>query len=195
MRNFFKRNLPIFIIGILIIVLFLIAIFLHAQKQNFGLNLKKVGITLPESTAIANETSSSSIAKDYSANTTKPTITNSDDTSGESTASIDVNPRLNPVTVKPEDIKKIDSSLVLTFYDDNGFIPRESRASLGEVIEWVNKSSSEIVIREKTVKFDEFKVGVHILPGDSFKFRIYKEGLWAYEDINSKKLGYMLIGK
>lgn len=170
--QFFKRNSPIFIIGLLAALIFGVLIII-GQNSSSGINLKE---TL-EATFNISSRSNTEPEDVY----TPPTETSLEETL--------VDPPGREIIKEPIVIP----DLIISF-DGEKFIPKSTQTINGQVVTWVNNSGKTITIVELINKFKEFSEGVTLKPGESFTLKLYKDKIWTYKETATEAIGRMLIG-
>jgi len=83
--------------------------------------------------------------------------------------------------------------LEISYTEEDGFIPKETQALLGQKVRWTNNSDREIKIIQSIKKFDEFKDGLIIKPAESFELELYEGKLWTYKEEQSQTYGSIFI--
>ena len=174
-QNFLKRNKPIFAIGILLAIIFVVITFL-SRKNPSGISLiENVGdIFDDEKEVVFNPNNDITGSNAYVAEAEETTETTSGIVSTATT------------------ILQTPEVLEITFTSD-GFLPSTANAAKGQVVTWKNGTAAEIVIKELIKKHEEFASGVAIAPGASFELKLYGTKLWTFEEVGSGKIGRLYI--
>ena len=152
LKNFSERNKPIFTIGLVTFVLFLLIIALYEVKTHNGPGMTKIG----------NESS----------------FTVSQETSGTSPDAV----QQPNQSVSPEQNVDTTFGIVDVEFKDTGWVPKTTRVVQGQVVKWTNNTAAAIFLKQKTPTYTELKVSVQIDPGQSFNFRMTHVGEWNYEE-------------
>ena len=92
-------------------------------------------------------------------------------------------------TLKPDVSNKV---LEITYTKD-GFSPKEPNAYSGQLVRWKNTTDKEITLVETIQKFPEFELGVKIAPNGVYEFRIAKDKLWTYKELETGSFGSIFI--
>lgn len=153
LKNFSERNKPVFTIGLVTLVLFLLIIAFYAVKTHKGPGLKKIG----------NESS----------------FTVTPETAGTSPSAVD---QQTTRTSSPEQNIDATFGITDVKFTDTGWSPKITRAIQGQVVRWTNNTAAAIFLRQKTPAYTELTAPVQIEPGQSFNFRMTKAGDWNYEE-------------
>ena len=78
-------------------------------------------------------------------------------------------------------------------YTKGGFSPKEPDADSGQLVRWKNTTDKEIILVETLQKFPEFELGVKIAPNGVYEFRITKDKLWTYKELETGNFGSIFI--
>jgi len=78
-------------------------------------------------------------------------------------------------------------------YTKDGFNPKEPDAASGQLVRWKNITDKEITIVETIKKFSEFEIGIKIAPNGIYEFRITKNKLWTYKELETGNFGSIFI--
>lgn len=170
--NFAKRNQPIFIIGLLTAIAFGVIIFV-GQSADSGVSLK--------------ETIQNTFSVEERAPPSLP----------ESNFQIDPEQESSNITQeqapKSERPKANRPTIEIVFTEEEGFSPSSVQTGKGQVVRWINNSEREITIKELIKKHEEFSSGITIEPGGSYELTLYGRQLWTFKELESGKVGRMLI--
>jgi len=74
-------------------------------------------------------------------------------------------------------------------YTDEGFIPRVTRIRVGQNVNWTNKTENTIYLKQIKPYYKEFEESLSIRPNESFKFKMTEVGTWTYEETESGDWG------
>jgi hypothetical protein len=151
-KNFSERNKPIFTIGLITLVLFLVIIAFYEVKTHKGPGLTKIG----------NESS----------------FTVSKETSGTGPDAV----QQPTQSSSPEQNIDATFGIVGVEFKDNGWVPKITRVVQGQVVKWTNSTAAAIFLKQKTPTYNELNAPVQIDPGKSFNFRMTQAGDWNYEE-------------
>ena len=83
-------------------------------------------------------------------------------------------------------------NLEITF-TENGFVPAQTNAYLGQKIVFINETGGKITIAQKIPLFDELSGGISIEAGARFEFKLTKDKLWTFMEENSGFEGTLFI--
>lgn len=212
-KNFLKRNAPIFIFGLIIALIFVIITLLQprTQKTTPG-SFKKVEEEVfkeeppkeePKTqTQYAPQTPSpENIGKPYFYGEYDPTLR---DEQGypipPKPGSTPIPPYANSTDVEMirnlelEVYKKRTAPVYINFTDELGFQPSDASAFTGTRIIWTNKTDHEIFIEQTLPIHDALKNGIRLGPGESFEFRPLLDRFFSYVEYYSKSYGTISIG-
>ena len=67
-------------------------------------------------------------------------------------------------------------------YTNDGFVPDDTTAYLGQKVRWTNKTDKQIKLVQTVSRFPELEGGITIAPGKTFEFRPNKDRLWGYRE-------------
>ena len=178
-KNFIMRNKPIFYIGFFTLILFIVIILVSEVRRINSKNLEPRLVEVEESTE-------SSTAK------TMIDSTNYMDSTfftKETTPSYTILPESEYAEM---DIKY---GTVVIEYTDEGFTPSNAKTLVNQKVKWLNKSEHEIFITQKTKVYQQFEKPILIPSEGSAEFRMYKDGLWKYEEEDSNFSGTINVIK
>jgi len=209
LKNFVKRNAPVFFLGLIVLLVF-VAIILSSPGANNSVpaGFKKVEESVfdnrepteptPEEkpTEYASQTPSpESKGKPYFYGEYNPSLRDKD---GYPTpplpgaaplpASISKEALINMKNMATEVYqgRLQPTSIVFT---ENGFSPTDTSGYTGTPIIWTNKTAKEIKIVETVPTHEALKNGVVIKAGATFSFRPLKTGTFTYLESTSGKYG------
>ena len=158
-KNFTERNKPVFTIGLITLVIFLLIIAFYEVKTHNGPGMQKLG----------NESS----------------FTVSQETSGTSPDAV----QQPTQSVSPEQNIDATFGIVGVEFTDSGWSPKIAKVVQGQVVKWTNSTAAAIFLKQKTPTYNELTSPVQIDPGKSFNFRITQGGDWNYEESISGYFG------
>ena len=92
------------------------------------------------------------------------------------------------------EIDKTHGTLEIS-YTDQGFILKNTNALQGQLVRWTNKTNKDMVFEQLMPTYEELKKLITVRPGQTFEFRLYKDGLWTYEENVTKNFGSILVSK
>jgi hypothetical protein len=168
-RDFIERNKAVFVIGFLTLTIFLsIIIISEVRRVRKGNDSPKL-VRVEDTTAV-----------------TETTETNLENETTDSA--------LNILDITYSDVDKNYGTLLIE-YTNRGFVPNNAKAVLGQKIKWVNKTDKGIYIVQKTLFFDEFKTPQFLPANGILEFRLYKDGEWGYEILETGFSGNIAILK
>lgn len=172
--NFIKRNKPIFAIGILFAVIFIVIIVMSQRNTS--------GVSLVESVSDIFDNEREVIFNPANDITGSNSYVSAEETTESTTAAT--------TTITPQ----IPGTLEITF-TASGFSPNIANVTKGQVVRWKNGTNKEIVVRELIKKHTEFASGVAIAPNAFFELKLYGTKLWTFEEVGSGKIGRLYIAE
>ncbi len=211
-KNFVKRNIPVFIFGLVVALVFLLIIL--TQPKDGGTTpagFKKVEdeVFERESAEPTPETKPVEYARQVVSpeNKGKPYFYGEYDPSLRDAEGYPTPPLPNTVTVSkslsPESVAELKSvaqesynkrvAVLKITYTKEGFNPKDVNAYTGQRIEWVNETPSQITILQTTAIHEALKKGLVVEPGSSAFFRPLISGLFSYLEKNSTKYGTITV--
>lgn len=78
-------------------------------------------------------------------------------------------------------------------YGDNGFSPKNITVALGQIVNWTNKTATDMVFVQRTVLYEELKEPKVLKAGESFELVMSKEKLWTYAEKNTNSFGSIFV--
>ncbi len=208
MREFIKRNQPVFIVGAITIIVFLVIIGLSQSRDDNSLlpGLVKVGEQefTPEETPIKEP--EKPITEMTAAEIDKM-VAKMDITEGKYDNNYSLLPG-NPVDeameekikdleaqayMTPDEVKSEFGELNISYTDEGGYEPRKSPAYKFQNVTWTNNSDREIKLVQLNPLFTEFANGVILAPGESYTMELYKEGNFRFTEDESRAFGAVTI--
>ena len=200
--------MPVLVLGLITVIIF-IAIIISSQAG-----------THKEPTLIKQTPEEINKTRGIDTKNIKQTTQSSQSSGGSQTNSsaqanfIEVNGKKYPAPPKPGQVQKTFRSeeektdylgaemeeyerrtrIIQIDYTEAGFNPINPKVFTGQLIRWTNKTKNPIMLIQTLDRFDEFKGGVLIKPGESFEFRPTKKFYFAYIERDSKKYAGITIG-
>lgn len=180
-KDFFERNKSVFIIGLVTLVIFLSIIVVSEIRRirgsSFGPEMIRVEGNFDTDVKESTETSGIDI----------------DDESDIEGAVTESSYSLLPdekylQTDQQFGIMKIE-------YTNNGFSPLNAKAVLNQKVRWINKTDQSVYIKQTASFFKEFKEPMLLPANGILEFRMYREGIWSYEEQTTKRFGSIIILK
>lgn len=182
-KKFWQRNKPIFAVGFLAAIAFIVVIVM-SQKTKSGLTLTEVAadffdnekpevIFNPDNSVVG---SNNYLVSDVVSETTESTLS-----TGIAEAAVSKD-------------QSTSSILEINFTSD-GFSPNSANIVQWQVVRWTNKTDKDIVIRERIKKYKEFADGITVPVGKYFDFQLYSPKLWTFEEVGSGKTGRLYIAE
>lgn len=211
-KNFFKRNLGVFIFGLIIALLFLLIIFTQPKdKDTTPPGFKKVEEEIferepkqpqeEEKIEYAPQIPSpENVGKPYFYGEHNPNLR--DEEGYPKPPEIGSTPI--PAWAKKEDIEMIKAleyevykerttPVKISFTKEKGFMPANTNAYTGGKIIWTNNSNQEIEIRQSLPIHKALENGIKLKPGESYVFRPLVSGFFSYAEMNSKIYGTIWV--
>ncbi len=181
MRGFFSRNKSVFIIGFITLLVFLAIIVVSEIRRQSGKYVQPKLVPIDQSQTV-------------------PPVSSPENEGQESAPSenfFDIN--VYETTQSSETVANAEMDekygVLQIAWDENGFTPKNAKAVLGQKVKWVNTATQNIFIEQTGVFFSDFSKP-HIVPaGGEFEYRLNKEGIWNYQEQNSKITGSIFIIK
>jgi hypothetical protein len=178
-KDFIARNRSVFFIGFLTALIFLAIITIseirRIENGNYGPKLVEVDKMVEEELVKESTLEEGAVEGDF------------ENLALESTGSVTTDGTYDEIDQK--------YGVMRVEYTFNGFIPKNSKAVLGQKVRWVNKSNADVYIKQKTDFFKEFKTPMLLPANGVLEFRLYKNGVWSYEDQEKKLFGSIIILK
>ncbi len=212
-KTFLKRNAPVFVFGLIIILVFTLIIltqprtitgvpagFKRVEEEIFNREPaeptpeEKPTVYAPQSPSPEN------IGKPYFYGEYDPNLR---DEQG-----YPMPPKTGTTPIPPnstlEDKMEIDmierdnyagrTKTVYIDFTEAGFKPADTMGFTGQKIIWTNKSAGTIQIKQTVPIHESLKNGVTLKPGESFEFRPLVTKEFTYVEVSSGKYGSLFIG-
>jgi len=184
MKAFISRNKSVFVIGFITLLVFLAIIVLSERRQGSGSYIQPKLVPIDQGIDTGN---------------TSPFKTTK--LQQESTPSEDFFNTSAPAEAVQSTQSIADAKVDQTYgtlkveWTSNGFSPKNAKAILGQKVLWKNLTDKNIFIMQKTLFFNNFASPQVVPSNGEFEFRLYKEGIWSYEEKGSKITGSIFIIK
>lgn len=212
-KKFFQRNLPVFVIGLIILILFVLII-LTSPKEGGGnpAGFKKVGEEVfenrepaePEPTEVPEEyapqtPSTENKGKRYFYGEYDPTLRDSEGYPTPPQPGSSVIPegtdseRTGQLRVIEKENYAIRTKTININFTGEGFKPVDVMAFTGQKIVWNNKTDKEIFITPVSESHEAIKNGFSIAPGQSYVFRPLIDIRFTYMEKNSSEFGTVIV--
>jgi len=163
---FFERNKPIFVIGIIMLVVFAIIIVSSILMPKKETGYTEINEADKEFYKVAYE----DLDQDQF-----------EETEEENEKKVEpAEPEINMDEIFG--VLQVD-------YTDEGFIPRVTRIRVGQNVNWTNKTENTIYLKQIKPYYKEFEESLSIRPNESFKFKMTEVGTWTYEETESGDWG------
>lgn len=214
LKSFIKRNAPVFFLGLIITLVFLVIILAQPKVgNNVPAGFKKVeekvfengkpkepGESAVKPSEYASQTASpENIGKPYFYGEANPNLRDSEGyptpplpESVEIPNNLSTDEKIDLKSVAQESYNK-RTSVVQIKFTNAGFEPKDTSAYTGQKIEWINNTSKQIVIKQTSPIHQALKNGLLIEPGKSAIFRPLVNGLFSYLEEGSGKYGTIYI--
>lgn len=163
---FFERNKPIFVIGIIMLVVFAVIIVSSILMPKKETGYTEINEADKEFYKVAYEDSGQ-----YQFEETEEENEKKEEP---------VEPEINMDEIFG--VLQVD-------YTDEGFIPRVTRIRVGQNVNWTNKTENTIYLKQIKPYYKEFEESLSIRPNESFKFKMTEVGTWTYEETESGDWG------
>lgn len=206
MSEFIKRNQPVFIIGIITVIVFLVIIFVSQSRTEDSLlpGLVKVDeqeftpeeepieeperpiteLSAAELDKIAEEMDRGEYKDNYSLLPGSPV----DEALAEKFKELEAQAYMTP-----EEVKATFGEINISYTDEGGYEPRKSQGRKFQNITWTNNSDREIKLLQLNPLFNELASGVTLAPGESYTMELYKEGNFRFTEDESRAFGSITI--
>jgi len=169
-RDFIERNKSVFVIGLLTLTIFLsIIVISEVRRIRKDVDSPKL-IRVEKDTEITEATSS-------------------EEGSGSRIPS-----NLDTMNTLYSEVSK-KYGVLLIRYTNKGFVPQNAKAILGQKINWVNDTDSNVYISQNTSFFDEFNTPIVLPAKGTLEFILYKDGKWEYQNTEKGFSGNITILK
>ena len=212
LKNFVKRNAPIFIFGFIILGLFILIIVFSPQKEEkFPSGFKKVEEEIferepaePEPTEKPVEyapqiPSPENKGKRYFYGEYDPTLRDEQGYPippevGSASLPAQASPETRDV-LKNLERQSYEARITPTniSFTLDGFMPADARAFTGQKVIWTNNSGADIQVQQMLPIHEALKAGVVIKPGETFEFKPLIDGQFTYVEKNSLKYGTIFV--
>ena len=169
-RDFIERNKSVFVIGILTLTIFLSIIIISEVRR------VRKDVDSPKLVRVENDIEI-------------PEATTSAGSLGNGTIS-----NLDAMSTLYSEVSK-KYGILLIRYTNKGFIPENAKAVLGQKINWVNDTDSNVFISQITPFFDEFNTPIVLPAKGTLEFILYKDGRWDYQNTEAGFSGNITIFK
>lgn len=187
MKPIIKRNIPVFIIGAVTLVIFIVII-LISQSRSSSLVPILTRVEKGEDQPTFRGTVTESVT---------PTIADKNPPPADEPTPSQLAEREDYIerTTLPQE--KVDTKygvLEITFTAEEGFSPKNTDAFLGQIVSFYNSTDKVIELTQKTPKFEDWKKErKYVSPGESLEFRLPKTHLWVYEEVDSGFAGSIYV--
>ncbi len=165
-RAFFERNKPIFIIGIVMLVIFSIIIVSSVLMPKEETEYTEINEADEVFYKVAYE-----------------------DLDQNEFEEAEEEPEKKEEPAEPEINMDEIFGVLQVEYTDKGFVPRVTRIRVGQSVNWTNKTEKTIYLKQIKPYYKEFEEPLSIKPNESFKFKMTKLGVWTYEEVESGDWG------
>jgi hypothetical protein len=214
LKNFMKRNAPVFFLGLIIALVFLVIILAQPNSDNnVPAGFKKVEEGVFKEGEPTEPTKEETPPSVYAPQVPSPENKGKPYFYGENDPNLrdkDGYPASPPLgsTVIPESYSQEDRDVLkglemekiaerskptrISFTSD-GFSPADTSGFTGREIIWTNNTANEIKIIEAVPRNEALKNGAIIKPGGSFSFKPLVDRMFTYMEVNSKKYGTVMV--
>lgn len=170
--SFIKRNKPIFVIGLIAAIAFIVIIIM-GQSNESGISLTQV------------------IQSRFNVEERPLSLPNPPDELVSQTQ--EAIPEELPLLPPPPESPKVTLDVKEITFTEEGFEPSSTQAVQGQIVRWINNTDKPIIIRELISKHEEFKIGVTILALETAEFELKGSGFWTFKETGSGHIGKILI--
>jgi hypothetical protein len=214
LKSFVKRNVPVFFLGLIITVVFLVIILAQPNSDNnVPAGFKKVEEGVFKEGEPTEPTKEETPPSLYAPQVPSPENKGKPYFYGEYDPNLrdkDGYPTSPPLgsTVIPRNYSQEDKDTIIVMekekladrsnptrisFTNNGFSPADTSGYTGREIIWTNNTTNEIKIVEAIPRNEALKNGAVIKPGESFSFRPLVNKMFTYLEVNSKKYGTVMV--
>ncbi len=206
MSEFIKRNKPVFIIGVITALVFLIIIAVSQSRNEKSLlpGLVKVNEEefTPEEQPI--EEPQKPITEMSAAELDRMVEKTYKEGYSDNFSLLPGNPVDEAVSEKykeleaqaymtPEEVTSEFGDLNISYTDDGGYEPRKSKGYKFQTVVWTNNSDRAIKLVQLNPLFNELANGITLQPGESYAMEMYKEGNFRFTEDESRAFGSIAI--
>lgn len=206
MSEFIKRNKPVFIIGLITVIFFLIIIavsqsrdedsslpgLVRVNEEEFTPEeppIEEPEKPITEMSAAELDRMVAKIDKEgYSDNFSLLPGNPVDEAASEKYKELEAQAYMSPDEVKVE-----FGDLNISYTDEGGYEPRKTKAYKFQNVVWTNNSDRAIILRQLNPLFNELANGVTLQPGESYSMEMYKEGNLRVTEDESRAFGSIAI--
>jgi hypothetical protein len=175
MRDFLKRNSPVFFVGFLTFLVFVILIVLRQTKATTTPGLIKVEEKQTEDLGYI-----------------KTEEEFGQDPYAQKEAEInELQEQKQSTEEKKNEIPLSERNYVpkIINYTDKGWNPKQTVIHLYQPVIWVNNTNKDIVLEQLTKIYSGLENPIVLKPTKAFKLRFMKTGIFTYQESNSKDFG------
>jgi plastocyanin len=177
-KKFYERNKPIFFIGGLMAIIFIILIVVYASKNTESTGLMETNEMDKEFYEVSYEESSEQNQTDNQYNRDENTKSNNETEESSNLTQQEIDERYGTLQIE---------------YTEKGFRPGNIRIALGQEVSWTNKTDRVIYLHQRKETYSELKDKIEINPGESFSFRLTELGVWTYEESETGDYGRLEV--
>ncbi|HXK52906.1 hypothetical protein H6802_01200 [Candidatus Nomurabacteria bacterium] len=205
LKDFIVRNKPIFAIGAITALVFLLIIAV-GEEQNSSPSqlpiLKKVTESISDKLDSTNGANPQD--QNYQQNTSTRESTTYVESKNEAKRLTDL--ALEQEAAEMERLKKFEETsqmtpaqvdakygaLIIT-YTQEGFTPKQTNGYINQLVIWNNDSNKPVIIRQITPSMEAFNEPVIIPVGGRFEMRLTNTGPWAYIEDATNLGGIIMV--
>lgn len=214
LKSFVKRNAPVFFLGLIITLVFLVIILAQPKVENtVPAGFKKVEEKVFEGGKPKEPEEDVAKPSEYASQVAKP------ENKGKSYFYGEYDPNLRDAqgyptapplgsTVIPANYSQEDKDVIRGMemeksaersqptriaFTNNGFSPADTSGYTGREIIWTNNTAKEIKIVEAVPRHEALKTEAIIKPGESFSFKPLVDRMFTYMEVSSKKYGTVMV--
>jgi hypothetical protein len=177
MKDFIKRNSPVFVVGVITFFIFM-GIIIQSQKND----TKETDLVGVEDYVVSFNDEVDRVIPEEDLSDFLQQVEESLETS-EATWYPGKNTSMH------------GDVLFIEYREEKGFVPRNAVGISGKIVMWHNKTQNPIQIKQLTNKFDEFEPPVTIAPQKLFAIRMDIPGIWTYQEVETGEFGSVFIEK
>lgn len=211
-KDFLRRNAPVFAIGGILLLSFLLVIYLSQNQETPAEEPELVVVEEEDQNELefrSNEDLTAIDIKELSPEEVERVLETYGKDEGQYARPFSLLPG-NPADeairktredfdelsrLKEDQVKNNFGDIVIR-YTENGFEPKSPRVFMYQNVIWINETEDAIAIRQLTKKFDEWEDAPKVLgPGQQLEYQIPETtmGNWAYEEATSRDYATLRI--
>lgn len=179
MSSFFKRNIPVFVIGLLTVVVF-IAVTVASQSKD------KAASTLPILVRLGQDPDT---VEEFVPDLDEQEQPRAEDVIEQlaSENQEDLNEQqkvLAGLTLPPDEVNQRYGYLEIKV-TSTGIEPKNATGWVGQIVRWTNETDNPIELKQTTPMYEEWKNSNKVVaPGGTVELQLTQNRLWTYRELN-----------